>query len=160
MKTLASALVALALACGCSSVSVRKLASPQDYQEGVRFYRPAPYLAVTKEATKEGALYKSQILFLPDPSQEYVVEWSAGLGKITPNFTLAEGWNLTGFNSTIETGAAAAISSLADLAGAIAGLREMNAAPAAIQPGLYRMVAGPGGWTVDKDHPVLLFPDA
>jgi hypothetical protein len=62
----ASALLAVA---GCSTVEVKPF-DPTSYQDGLRFYRPEPYLLVTRE--DDGTL-RSMIIYLPNKKEEYVV---------------------------------------------------------------------------------------
>src|SRR5262249_54080004 len=76
----------------------------------------APYVWITR-ATKSGTTgrtskdssdqrnpYTIEVIYLPDPTHEYVVEWKSGwFGAVTPKFTLDNGWNLVAFESTINT---------------------------------------------------------
>lgn len=43
------------------------------------------------------------IVMLPDYSEEYVVTWNAGVGSAATNVTLQDGWNLTGFGTTVDS---------------------------------------------------------
>ena len=55
--------------------------------------------------------YSAQIVFLPDYEEQYVIQWKSGIfGSVQPKFTIENGWNLTQFESTINTGLSAAIS--------------------------------------------------
>ncbi len=150
-----------------------KVIKPDD--TGIRFYRPAPHIwilnaplsekintvvseqkdtnnpklektttATVSSITSPG--YTAQIVMLPDFSNEYIIQWSAGIGSVNPNFTLQEGWNLNNFNSTIEskfsenvTAMSGAVTSVGKLfMGAItksprfegAGLYKLNVSPA------------------------------
>lgn len=127
----------VALAASCASLTVKPAASHDT--PGVHFIRPWPYLAVTLEKSKEGIkTYKAQVVMLPDadPAAEYVIDWDPGwFGVVTPNFTLTDGWNLTGFTSKVESGSAAAMTALGSLVGAIAGLRASDEPG----PGLYKL---------------------
>jgi hypothetical protein len=108
-------------------------------ESGIRFYRPAPHVWITravpsdkvniqtngtedkttKDTTKTSSKtdstvtdgYQSSIVMLPDYSREYIVEWHVGLGNVNPNFALAEGWNLTLFNSTVTSSASSLVDS-------------------------------------------------
>ena len=131
---------------------------------GVRFYRPALYVWITKvqpsykvntvnQQVKDGdkttttitsiagTVYQAQFDWLPDFSQEYVIEWNAGIGGIKPKFTLENGWNLTAFNSEIDSG-------VPELINAVSGAVQNVAAAAAGAliadknfkgPGLYKL---------------------
>lgn len=118
-------LFSLALLLGsCAELTVRKANSTDE--EGVRFRRPKPYLVVTEEAGEKGPVLSMEIAMLPDPDpdQEYLIGWKSGwFGTVTPSFTLTDGWNLTGMDSTVESGGSSALTSLAEVVGAVAGLR-------------------------------------
>lgn len=138
-----TALFVLAMVTGCASIKVSRIADSKKktYEEGVRFYRPWPYLSLTREKKDSVESLKGQVLMLPnpDPSEEYVITWSTGLfGTVNPNFTLADGWNLTGFNSKVESGTTGFISSVADLAAGIKDIRGASGNP--LKPGLYLLV--------------------
>lgn len=75
---------------GCSSVNVVKSPSPGD--NGIRFYRPKPYLLVTP-ADPTGRMVKLEVLQLPDYSEEYSIHPK---GKKPPAVQLQDGWNLVG----------------------------------------------------------------
>jgi hypothetical protein len=68
MDRLMVALAFLAVT-GCSTVEVKPF-DPTSYQDGLRFYRPEPYLLVTRE--NDGML-RSMIIYLPNKKEEYVV---------------------------------------------------------------------------------------
>jgi hypothetical protein len=90
----------IAVMAGCGGVEIRQITRQNPYEKGLRFYRPHPYLWVTKD--KSGGLQGS-IIWLPDKSQEYVAKVRSGLGKVDIRFTLENGWNLTGFNEARES---------------------------------------------------------
>ena len=75
---------------GCSSVNVVKNPSPED--NGIRYYRPKPYLMVSP-ADATGRMVKLEILYLPDYCEEYSVH---PRGKKPPAVQLKDGWNLVG----------------------------------------------------------------
>jgi hypothetical protein len=64
--------------------------------------------AVTVErgvSSKAEPAYVMEVVFLPDPTHEYALQWKAGLfGSIQPKCTLDKGWNLVGFESVINSG--------------------------------------------------------
>ena len=66
--------VLLALA-GCAGVSVQRVASEADYQGGVRFYQPQPYLLVTDA---KGAI-ETSVVYLPKTNEEYAYRVRSGL---------------------------------------------------------------------------------
>ncbi len=88
--------------------------------------------------------YAATLVMLPDMEQEYVIQWGAGLGSVDPGFTLADGWNLTGFESSVSSGTAELVTSLGGLAGAVvsAFLQQSTFDGA----GLYRLEFDAGYW--------------
>jgi hypothetical protein len=75
---------------GCSSVNVVK--NPSAGDNGIRYYRPKPYLLVTP-ADETGRMVKLEILQLPDYCEEYSIH---PRGKKPPGVQLQDGWNLVG----------------------------------------------------------------
>jgi len=121
----------------CANVRVRRMRSQEQDSEGIRFYRPHPYVLVRVEGDKITA----QVVQLPDRDQEYLVDWSPGFGTVKPGLQLTDGWNLTAFNSDIATGA----SGLADLLKAAAAFVALEAPePAEVKIGLIRLDWVPG----------------
>jgi hypothetical protein len=88
-KTAAVCLCAVLLG-GCSSVNVVKNPPPSD--NGIRYYRPKPYLLVTP-ADATGRMVKLEVLQLPDYCEEYSIHPK---GKKPPAVQLKDGWNLVG----------------------------------------------------------------
>ena len=139
-------------------------------EAGIRFFRPAFYVWITKAPLSEKVntitivekqknktqtivkslpqvVYQANVVVLPDYTQEYIVQWHPGLGSIHPKFTLEGGWNLTGFDSTID-------SKTAELVTAVSGAVKNVAAAAAGAliadenfkgPGLYKLEISPDG---------------
>ena len=125
------------LCAGCGSVAVTRLAKDSDYSEGIRFYRPQPYLLISAK----GADRAAQVVWLPKKDEEYVVRVRSGLGAVDAKFALQDGWNLTeyGESRTPET---------ADLIGAAVGVAKAAEAVAAgpreeLAPGLYAIEFDP-----------------
>jgi len=116
-----------------------------DNTEGLRFYRPAPYLQVSEAAdttdggSKSGGAQATRLQFsivwLPDYKQEYIVQSHPGFGSVTFKRTLADGWNLTGMEASMD-------SKTAEILTALAGLlpKATRAQPTGGPcPGLYRL---------------------
>jgi hypothetical protein len=76
---------------GCQSVRIVK--APGEYDTGVRFYRPKPYLLVTP-ADPTGRMVNLKLEYLPDYNEEY----SAHLKGKKAAVALKDGWNLVGVN--------------------------------------------------------------
>jgi hypothetical protein len=60
-----------------------------------------------------------QIIWLPDYSQEYEIQAHPGLGSVTMNPTLKDGWNLAGLSATVDSKTAELITAAAGLASAV-----------------------------------------
>ncbi len=128
-------LVMLAMLTGCASVVVKKIPTGST-MDGIHFYRPAPYLMVSSDASKE---LQFKIVWMPDKSEEYIIQAKPGLGSVSFNPTLENGWNLTGLNATVDTKTAEILTALPGL---ISGAAGMRAAPVEgkkfnIEPGMY-----------------------
>jgi hypothetical protein len=60
-----------------------------------------------------------QIVWLPDYSQEFEIQAHPGLGSVTMNPTLKDGWSLTGLNATVDTKTAELITAATGLVKAL-----------------------------------------
>lgn len=100
-------------------------------------------LESTKTATfsTSGKSYAAQIVELPDFTQEYVVQWRPGLGSVTPEFSLSNGWNLVAFKAAVESKASELLTSVGALAagGLLASDTHFKGA------GLYRLTVDSSG---------------
>jgi hypothetical protein len=192
--------------CACASVTVRPVKNGEgskgvdlDAKEsGVRFYRPALHVWLTRAApsdkvgvvtTEEGVTLEdsheskppsppntatqknaktnkttsirstqgesivAQFVMLPDLTQEYIVQWNAGIGSVNPNFSLADGWNLTSFNSTVDSKANEHLTAAAAVGTAIASFGAAGAGaftndPNYKGPGLYKMEFSTGHYSL------------
>ncbi len=132
-KRLYSLSLCIFLTIGCAGVEISKITPENPYKEGLRFYRPYPYVWVTKD--KDGDL-QGTIVWLPDRSEEYVIRVKSGIGSVDSKFTLQDGWNLTGLNETRDSKTPEMINalrgSLKDLTGILKKAREEE-----FHPGLY-----------------------
>lgn len=140
---------------GCARLEIRK-ATPSDL-EGLRFYRPWPYLWVT--VNEHGQCIPS-ITYLPDTSQEYIIIAHAGFGSATFKPTLKDGWNLTAFDASVDTKVAESLNAIGGLLGKIAPgglLKTVAPTPKPISPGLYRLVFTDG--IVTDVRPVFQISD-
>ena len=188
MRTMqTTATVLLLMLTSCASVQVRPVTNQHgstginasDRTSGVRFYRPALHVWITRSApsdkvnvqtdvkskttkdtstakkeatsvesstatmTTAGDAYTATFEWLPDYSQEYIITWNAGIGTVNPSFTLTNGWNLTTFNSTVDSKTSQNLSAIASLATAAASaLTKANGFDGV---GLYRMKFTPTG---------------
>jgi hypothetical protein len=86
-RTIAICLFAGVLS-GCSSANVTKNPGPGD--NGIRYWRPKPYLLVTP-ADATGRMVKLELQYLPDYNEEYSIHPK---GRKPPAVALKDGWNL------------------------------------------------------------------
>jgi hypothetical protein len=99
-----------------------------------------------------------QIIWLPDYSQEYEILAHPGLGSVTMNPTLKDGWNLAGLSATVDSKTAELITAAAGLAvKAFAPLAETGG-PRAYCTGLYPIeVDRTTGLITGVGAPVVVF---
>ena len=129
------------LVAGCARLSVVRVAERGDTAtEGIRYYRPYPYLMVSEAKGGEGLEYK--IIYLPDMNQEYAIQVRAGFGAVDFKPTLENGWNLIAVDAKVD-------SKTKEVMEAAAGLIEKGAKLAAtggralrraVEPGIYRFI--------------------
>src|SRR5579872_4257899 len=152
--------------------------------DGIRYYRPKPYLLVTETVTEKtggapggGTASEScvaEVKYLPDYSREYVMIPHYWLGSVAMKPTLADGWNLTNFDSTVDTKIPETINALAALSKSVApnGIAPLTALETlkgeslieeqknpSLSPGLYEIVQSHGdGLALDTNSPVFYAP--
>ena len=134
-KLLLWALMLLML--GCARLEIRKATSSDT--EGLRFYRPWPYLWIT--VNDKGQCIPS-ITYLPDLNQEYLIVPHPGFGLVTMKPTLQNGWNLTAIDATVDSKAADVLNGIGGILGKIApgGMVRLTKSGKTLGPGLYRFV--------------------
>jgi hypothetical protein len=148
LKRMGLAIGVVFLAVGCSSIKVIQNPGPKD--EGLRFYRPWPYLLV--EQDEKGGV-KPSIIYLPKMDEAYAIQVKSRLGKVDAKFSLDDGWKLKEYDDSRDTEIPQLISavtgSIKDLAttattlaqkAAAPGTKAMEAVPAKpfpLPPGLY-----------------------
>jgi len=128
----------IVLLLGCATVEVTRITDANRMTaEGIRFWRPAPYLAVFGE--KDGTC-SGKLIYLPDPKEEYAIRESAGFGSASLKPTLTDGWNLTAFDATVDSKAADLLGNITKI-GAPAGTKVGEKQPnyTDLSPGLYRI---------------------
>jgi nitrogen fixation protein len=103
-------------------VEITKLTDAKTYSEGIRFYRPAPYLVTSLE--KDGCTRR--IVYLPDPDEEYLIRVHSGLGTVDAKATLENGWNLTALGEARDSKVPETITAVGGL---LAGVRATGFAP-------------------------------
>lgn len=121
---------------GCANLEIRKSRGPDD--EGLPYYRPMPYLLIS---TGEKGYCKSEIIVLPDMSEEYRMIPHAGMGSIDFGPTLTNGWNLTSLNSKVDTQTDENITAISGLISTLASTALLGMSP---EKGETRPIIGPG----------------
>lgn len=153
----------IVLAAGCAGVTVSRVTPGNEPRAGIRFYRPHPYLWVTKDKdTKgnEGSNLKGVIIWLPDKSEEYAIRVRSGLGSTNLKFTLENGWNLTEFGEVRDSKVPETIEALG---GSLEGVTALVKAArpgeekGELMPGLYAFVFDARTGLVSGLVPVLQF---
>lgn len=127
----------IVLITGCAQVKVTKIGGTE---EGIRFYRPHPYLLVTYEANATNKLKPvCSIVWLPNMKDEYTIKVTPGIGAIETGFTLQNGWNLTQFGNKTDSKVPETLNAISGILDKIKpGVLEAAFEPKEIRPGLYR----------------------
>lgn len=147
---------------GCSKVIVEPY-DPGKYTEGLRFYRPEPYLLVSQvlaaDKTPTGAV-QTQIVYLPNHQEEYVIRERAWLGSVSMKPTLADGWNLTALEAPVDTKIPETITALVGAAQSAAsgGVKSAATANGDVAPGLYKLVFPRDGPGIPELHGPVKLP--
>lgn len=122
---------------GCAGVEIKRVTSKDPNMEGLRFYRPHPYLLVTSEGEKNTLVCK--IIYLPNKNEDYALRVTSGMGSIDAKFTLENGWNLTQYGETKDSKTADIITALTGSLKGLTGLRR-DEAKGELLPGLYMLL--------------------
>jgi hypothetical protein len=139
---------------GCAGVEIKRVTLENPYAEGLRFYRPYPYLLITNEEGKTGLI--SKIIYLPNKNEEYAIKVRGGMGSIDAKFTLENGWNLTEYGETKDSKTAEIVTALAGVLRDVKGLRSTPAKDE-IGPGLYKLVFDDKTGLISGLEPVIQF---
>jgi hypothetical protein len=103
---------------GCAGVDFRRVTSAD--QEGLRYWRPAPYLALQRTEKDGKVTCEVKMLTLPDKSEEYAITIRAGMGAAKVNPTLHEGWRLDAITTDIDSKSAENLEAVANLIKSVA----------------------------------------
>lgn len=145
----------LMVICGCAKVRVSPVDPDRPYREGIRFYRPHPYLLVTEKSATQGGTLEGSIIYLPQIREEYVIDVEAGIGKVDAKFKLEHGWRLTDFGEVRDSKAPEMIEAFGDLVPQINGILVKSIAPEKqkqdkkLTPGLWRFEFDQDGYVKD-----------
>lgn len=109
---------------GCAPrVIVRQ--SPTADDQGIRYYRPKPYLlisALQKDTTASPDYVSITLDYLPDFSEEYAIDVRPGLGIADVSIGLQDGWNLVSINQKLDSQTDENIKATSELLKSFAGL--------------------------------------
>ena len=145
-------LLGLLVVCGCARVKVVPVDDSGAYSEGIRFYRPHPYLLVTEKLTSQGRTLEGSIVYLPQKNEEYVIEVQPGIGRVDAKFKLEHGWRLTDFGEVSDSKAPEMIEAFSDLLPGASDIIVKSIAPEQqaqenkLTPGLWRFEFDQGGY--------------
>jgi hypothetical protein len=129
MRKLLFSFLVIGLVLGCTRLSVVRITDPENSSmEGIRFYRPYPYLLISEVLVEDSKPVKPEnpvkpdkpdkadkpykplkpmlqykVIWLPDLNQEYVIRVEAGLGAVDFKPTFEGGWNLVGLDAKIDS---------------------------------------------------------
>lgn len=118
----------------CANVEIIGV-TDSTYKDGLRFYRPEPYLLVTKDKDEK---LQTSVIYLPNKTQEYALRTVLGIGAIEMNATLTDGWNLTVIGAKIDSKVPETITALAGALTAAGGVGVARRT-LTLDPGLYRI---------------------
>ncbi len=104
---------------GCAGIEIAKVTDKNAETGGVHFYRPWPYLLVTKGA--DGVVIAS-VIYLPKINEEYAIKVKSGMGTINASYDLANGWQLTKMGDTRDSKVPETISAVAGMTTAASGM--------------------------------------
>ena len=148
-------LLSLMVICGCAQVKVSPVDDEHPYSEGLRFYRPHPYLLVTEKSEKEGRTLEGNIIYLPQKKEEYVIRVQPGIGRVDAKFKLEHGWRLTDFGEVRDSKTPEMIEAFSDLWPEISEIFVKSIAPEKqgqekrLTPGLWRFEFDQNGYVKD-----------
>jgi hypothetical protein len=97
----------------CAKVEVNRVTAYD--QPGIRYWRPAPYLALQPSTTGTTTTCEEKLVMLPDKSEEYAITMSAGYGTAEADPTLQDGWNLTAMTGKADSKTADTLTALASV---------------------------------------------
>jgi hypothetical protein len=146
--------VLIFLMVSCASVEITRITPENPYKKGIRFYRPYPYLWVTKD--KDGKNLECKIIYLPNKNEEYTIKVKSGIGTVDTKFTLEDGWRLTQFGETRDSKTVEMVNALTGSLKELKGILEMVKKPE-LCPGLYMFIFDEKTGLIRDIKPVVQF---
>ena len=129
---LAVVLSCFSMGLGCAP-RVRVKSNPGPHDQGIRYYRPKPYLLISNIAERvpnengkpgravlDERYVDIQLQYLPDFEEEYAIDVRTGFGVADVAITLEDGWNLTAINQKFDSQTDENLKAAADLMGSVA----------------------------------------
>ena len=108
---------------GCVLPRTTVVKNPGNRDNGIRYYRPKPYLLVKPMLATDGTPVPGYVSIetttLPDFSEEYSIHVRTGLGNNDTQITLEDGWKLTGLNIKLDSQVDENLKAAAEVAKAI-----------------------------------------
>jgi len=108
--------------------------------------KPGPSITQKQEKTVTKSVSGAEawtltVVLLPDYSQEYVLAWGAGIGSAAANISLQDGWNLTGFGTSVDSQADEFVGAIATSVATVAagGAGALTDSDNWKGPGLYKL---------------------
>jgi hypothetical protein len=96
MRKIALVFLVSSILFSCAGIKITKInIDNTDDEEGIRFYRPQPYLFVGIDDYMQKT---ASIIWLPNTSQEYAIQIKSGFGTVESSITLENDWRLTSLN--------------------------------------------------------------
>lgn len=147
--------VLIFLMTGCAGVEITKITPEKPYKEGLRFYRPNPYLWVIRDKDK-GENLQGSIIWLPNKNDEYAIRVKSGIGSVDTKFKLENGWNLTEFGEVRDSKTPEMITALTGSLKDLKGILEM-VKKEELHPGLYMFIFDDKTGFISDLKPVVQF---
>lgn len=121
---------------GCTpKIIVRQHPTADD--QGIRYYRPKPYLlisALAKDVNASADSVSITLDYLPDFSEEYSINVKSGFGLADVNIGLQDGWNLVSINQKLDSQTDETIKATGDLLKAVIAAPTSGAGQSAARP--------------------------
>lgn len=125
------AITALIMSIGGCLPRTSVLKNPGPHDDGVRYYRPKPYLFVAQAVDRAGeeriGFVTLDTKILPDFAEEYSIHVSPGLGTNRTSIELTDGWNLTGLNIDADSQVDENVRAVSDLVSSAANAAKASA---------------------------------
>jgi hypothetical protein len=130
---------------GCARVEVDRVTAYN--QPGIRYWRPAPYIALQPVTANGATTCDAKVVMLPDKKEEFAITMQAGYGSAEASPNLQDGWNLTSMTGKADSKTAETLTALASVIKSIpiAGVASTSGKPGSKTvvskcAGLYKLI--------------------